>query len=556
MEPVMISFLYASATAVVVGVLLYLALARLLRRQSEPSGELETLRTERNHLVSDLERERIAAAECRAQKGKVEGLLQASASEDAIKIVRIEQLTAELRQAQTRIEAETIAARTAAHTVTEREQALETARHTALESDQTIDRLQRELQDIRAQYADAKAHLEHSERANTELQGFLDQAQTKLSGAFTELAGRVFDEKAQVFEKNVQEAGTRSKADIDLMLKPFADRLAEFRQRVDVLYGDEARERAVLLGAVTELKTLNQDMADKAAALTRALKGNAKIRGDWGELMLESVLNGCGLEVGLHYDRQTSSTDEEGQRTRPDIVVRLPDERRVVVDSKVNLLAWIDAMNADTPELQAEALRRHIVALKQHVRDLGEKNYPKALGPSALEMTVAFVPTEGALSAALGSDLTLQTYAFERGVVFASPNTLMALLRVIERLWTRDKLQRRASEMSELGGKVLDSLTRFLEEFDSVGARLGNAQEAFERARTSLVNSNQAVIPRARRLASLGARGKRALPTELQPDLVDEAEDQELLDGVTNAISHVGSLDGPGNTAKATSPMM
>ena len=183
----------------------------------------------------------------------------------------------------------------------------------------------------------------------------------------------------------------------------------------------------------------------------------------------------------MHYDRQRSETDDEGERVRPDIVVRLPDERKIVVDSKVNLLAWIDAMNADAPEQQTEAIRRHTVALRQHVKDLSERNYPKSLGPSVLEITIAFVPIEGALSAALGYDTALQAYAFERRVVFASPNTLMALLGVVERLWTRDKIQRRATEISELGGRVLDALTRFLDEFDKVGVRLSVANDALVR---------------------------------------------------------------------------
>jgi DNA recombination protein RmuC len=187
----------------------------------------------------------------------------------------------------------------------------------------------------------------------------------------------------------------------------------------------------------------------------------------------------------------------------------------VVVDSKVNLVAWQEAMNAETPELQHEAMRRHAAGLRQHVKDLGEKNYPKAIGDAALEITIAFVPIEGALSAALGFDPSLQTDAFDRKIVFASPNTLMALLRVVERLWTRDKLQREAVAIGQLGGLVLDSLMNFLAEFDHVGKRLGDASNAFNAARGKLSESPQAVIPRARRLAELGARGKKTLTGEL-----------------------------------------
>jgi len=181
-------------------------------------------------------------------------------------------------------------------------------------------------------------------------------------------------------------------------------------------------------------------------------------------------------------------------------------------------------MNAETPEVQQDALRRHAVGLRQHVKDLGGKNYPRTIGENALEITIAFVPIEGALSAALGFDASLQTFAFEQKIVFASPNTLMALLRVVERLWTRDKIQREASEIAKTGGLVLDALVNFKEDFDRVGRQLDDARTAFNDARGKLSESNRALFPRARRLVELGARGKKALPAELQPDQ-DEPSD-------------------------------
>ncbi|MGO4550922.1 DNA recombination protein RmuC [Lysobacter sp. 2RAF19] len=369
----------------------------------------------------------------------------------------------------------------------------------------------------------ARAEADEARRARAETEGFVRAAQEQLSARFTELAGKAFQERGQQFEHNVRQATGQSKSDIELLLKPFADQLGEFRKRVDTVYGDEAKERASLLGAVQELKTLNQDMAAKADSLTRALKGNSKIRGDWGELMLENVLRSSGLEEGVHFDRQQSSTDAEGRRLRPDVIVRLPDDRRIVVDSKVNLVAWQEAVNADVPEVQAEAMRRHATALRQHVRDLAERNYPAAVGDTALAVTIAFVPIEGALSAALGFDDRLQTDAFEKGVVFASPNTLMAMLRVADRLWTRDKLQKQAMKISETGGHLLDSVIAFLADFTSVGAELENAQKAYRAARNRLEESPQAVIPRARRLAEMGVKGKKKLPADLEPEDLEDA---------------------------------
>ena len=417
-----------------------------------------------------------------------------------------------------------------------REQALEEARARAGGLESRLEQAQARVADMDSELSSARANLEHAERANAQMRGFLDEAQSKLSGAFTELAGKVFEEKGQQFEKNIRHATGQSRNDIEQLLKPFAERIKDFRERVDTLYSDEAKERAQLAGAVSELKGLNQDMAEQALALTRALKGNAKIRGDWGELMLENVLRGSGLEEGVHYERQKSARDDEGARLQPDIVVNLPDERCVVVDSKVNLIAWQEAMNAETPEAHDEALRRHAAGLRQHMRDLGEKNYPRAIGAHALEVTIAFVPIEGALSAALGADPQLQGEAFDKRIVFASPNTLMALLRVIERLWTRDKVQRKALEISDSGGKVLDALVGFLADFEQVGRRLDDAGKAYANARKRLSESSQAVIPRARRLVELGASGRRALPEELKPE--------SGLDDVLGGTGPVGKLLG------------
>ncbi len=213
--------------------------------------------------------------------------------------------------------------------------------------------LRGEFARLQQQQAQTEANLAHAEQAKAEIKGFLDNAQSKLSATFAELAGKTFEERGAQFESNVRTATQQSKSDIETLLKPFADQLNTFRTRVDTVYGEEAKERAALAGAVNELKTLNQGMAEQASALTRALKGSAKVRGDWGELMLENVLRSSGLEEGAHYDRQSSSEDDEGRRLRPDVVVRLPGDRRIVVDSKVNLIDWQQAMNAETPEEHA-----------------------------------------------------------------------------------------------------------------------------------------------------------------------------------------------------------
>jgi DNA recombination protein RmuC len=514
--------------ALVVAALVFvgIVLLRLQRRPGEAETRAQALAAERDRIAAELEQARVRAREDGEQLGALRAAAAAHAQltdEHAALRARVDTLRSEL-------ESERVARASATAELADRSAQLDALRSRA----QT---LEAELSRLQAEHAQASAHLTHAEKARTQMQQFVDEAQARLSDAFAQLAGKAFEERGAVFEKNIRHATVQSKADIETLLKPFADQLGEFRQRVDTLYGEEAKERATLVGALGELRTLNQDMAAQAAALTKALRGNAKVRGDWGELMLESVLRGSGLEDGVHYERQKHVTGEDGRAHRPDIVVRLPGDRCVVVDSKVNLVAWEQAMNADDVDAHHEAMHRHAIALRQHVRELADKQYPKLFGEAALDVTVAFIPIEGALSGALGTDGSLQTYAFERRIVFASPNTLMALLRVVDGLWTRERIQKQAEEINKAGGLLLDALGAFLEDFEKIGTRLRAADDTFSAAKRRLVDSKMAVIPRAKRLVSLGVKPKGKLPELLAPDADTEIEafGQNLLKQVTES---------------------
>jgi DNA recombination protein RmuC len=378
-------------------------------------------------------------------------------------------------------------------------------------------RAAQERREAEARVARAEAELEAARAAHEQTRAFLAEAQTRLSTAFHEVASKLFDEKSMALDQKIKESGEASKQGIDATLKPFADQLGQFRARIEQFTSDQGKDHARLVGALGELRTLNQNMAEATGSLTRALKGNAKARGDWGEMILETVLKASGLVEGANYQRQGGARDEEGRLHRPDVVILLPDGRRVVVDSKVNLVAWSEMNEAETPEQYQDALLRHAAAMRVHLRELADKNYPKLLGSEALDLTVMFVPIEGAMAAALSLNADLQTEAFQRKVVFASPNTLMALLTVVERLWTRDKLQKQVGLIGEDAGKVLDAVTSFLDDFDKLGMHLQRAGDAFTQSQRRLRDSDQSVVARTRRLVEQGAKGKKLLREELQP---------------------------------------
>lgn len=348
---------------------------------------------------------------------------------------------------------------------------------------------------------------------------FVDAAKESMRTAFIEEASSVFDQKSAVLDQRIKAASEHSKTLLADTLKPFSDNIDKFKERMDELGKIQTQESSTLRGSIEQLQTLNQHMAEATGDLTRALKGNAKVRGDWGEMILDGVLTTCGFIEGVNYQRQESSKDEEtGKQLRPDVIFDLPDGRRVVIDSKVNLVAWADAAAAESVEERQMALTKHAAALRTHVKDLHGKNYPKVVGDDALELTVLFVPIEGALAEAMATDPSLQTDAMRNNIAFASPNTLMALLKVVERMWVRDKFQTQVEAVRKVASNLMDSLTAFLTEFKAIEDKLGGVTKAYEQAKHRLYESNQSVVARGRKLVDTGARGNKALHKDLMPD--------------------------------------
>jgi len=381
-----------------------------------------------------------------------------------------------------------------------------------------------DLTGMRAQFAElsaieAKMRAERDAAISSHQQAktFLEDAQTTMKTAFIEAASKVFDDKSISLEQRIKESGDASRQGLEATIKPFSEQVGQFQAKIETFASDHARDFAKFEGSVNTIQKLNQEMADATNSLARALTGNAKARGDWGEMILDTVLKASGLVEGTNYISQAATTDEEsGKRRSPDVIVNLPDGRQIVVDAKVNLIAWTEASNAETSSEYEDAMLRHTAAMRIHVRDLVEKNYPRTVGAQALDLTIMFVPIEGALSAALSTNTDLQTEALNKRVVFASPNTLMAMLRVVERLWTRDRLQRQVDTIGTEAGKVLDALIDFMADFEDIQKNIGRADLAFRAAKNRLHDSDRSVINRTRRLVEAGAKGRKAIPEALQ----------------------------------------
>ena len=373
-----------------------------------------------------------------------------------------------------------------------------------------------ELRRLEAERAGLSAELreqqEHQQQRLNDLQGARDE----LRAQFAELAGKIFDEREQRFAENSQQR-------LAQLLDPLRERIHSFEQRVEQSYQQEARERFSLGKELERLQQLNQRLGDEATNLTRALKGQ-KTQGNWGELVLERVLEFAGLEKGREYDTQVSLRGAGGERFQPDVLIRLPGERQVVVDAKVSLSAWQQHVAAEDEATRSQALRQHVQSLRNHLKGLSGKDYQRLDGLNSLDFVLLFVPLEGAFAAALQAEPALFQESFAQNIVIVSPTTLLATLRVIDSLWRQERQNLNAREIAERAGWLYDKFVLFVQDLDEIGSRLQQLDKAYASARNKLGEGRGNLIGRAEQLKALGARASKSLPA----DWLARAADQPL----------------------------
>jgi DNA recombination protein RmuC len=340
-----------------------------------------------------------------------------------------------------------------------------------------------------------------------------DRERELMKAEFEALSQKLLRERSN--ELSSQHSETLSQ-----VLKPLTTELDAFKKRVNEVYERETRDRVSLKQEIVSLKALNEKMSEDAVNLTRALKGENKTAGNWGELVLDQVLSASGLREHHEYTRQQSLTAEDGARLQPDVVISLPDEKCLIVDAKLSLKEYERAVSAaDEPTRQA-ALKAHANSLKAHVRGLSGKNYAGLPGITTVDFVVMFVPVEPAFSAAFETAPQLFTDALSQGVVIASPSTLLALLRTVDHVWRIENQNKNTRQIAELGGKLYDQFALFAETFEEVGERIQKSQDAFDKATNRLSTGRGNVLRRAEQLKTLGVASTRQLPDSLQ-DLDD-----------------------------------
>ena len=383
----------------------------------------------------------------------------------------------------------------------------QSAREAALQWQQQREQHEAELRRLAAQSAALSAEL-HENRENQQQRiDDLKGARDELRAQFAELAAQIFDEREQRFAENSQQR-------LGQLLDPLKERIQAFEKRVEDSYQSEARERFSLTKELERLQQLNQRLGDEATNLTRALKGQ-KTQGNWGELVLERVLEHAGLEKGREYQTQVSLKGADGERFQPDVLVSLPGQRQIIVDAKVSLTAYQQYVSAEDEDTRQQALKQHLLSLRSHLKGLSGKDYQRLEGLHSLDFVLLFVPIEAAFATALQADAQLFQEAFEQQVVIVSPTTLLATLRVIDSLWRQERQGQNAREIAERAGQLYDKFAAFIADLDEMGNRLQQLDKAYSAARNKLVDGRGNLVARVENLKLLGARASKSLPTEL-----------------------------------------
>lgn len=365
-------------------------------------------------------------------------------------------------------------------------------------------RLARSQSDFAALQARAEA-----ERASLEAQAkFKAEEAEALAHRFKALAQEIFDEKSKAFRQ-------QSAANLEQVLEPLRTRLNDFRAKVEEVYVQEGKDRSALAGQVQQLVELNRSLSEDAQNLTRALRGSSKAQGNWGELILERVLEASGLRRGFEYEVQSSETRDDGSRAQPDVVIHLPEERKLVVDAKVSLTAYERLVSAESDAERAACLKGHLESVRSHIRGLSERQYEALYGIKSLDFVLAFVPVEPAFMVAVTNDEELFMDAWRMNVLLVSPSTLLFVVRTVAHLWRQEAQKNNYQEIARRGGELYDKLCGFVEDLQDVGSRLDQAQKSFERAQQRLHAGRGNVIRQAEMLRELGVKSSKSLPDKL-----------------------------------------
>ena len=336
----------------------------------------------------------------------------------------------------------------------------------------------------------------------------VEQLQDKFSKEFENLANKILEEKSNKFT-------LQNKENLKIILNPLQEKIKVFEDKVDKTHKESIDYHAALRQQILGLKELNQQMSKETLNLTKALKGDNKMQGNWGELVLERVLEKSGLEKDREYFVQQSFTTDDGKRVLPDVVIHLPDHKKMVVDSKVSLVAYERFINEEDEVLKEQFLKEHIISLKKHIEQLSDKKYEDLYQIESPDFVLLFIPIEPAFAVALNSDNHLYNKAFEKNIVIVTPSTLLATLRTIDSMWNNEKQQRNALEIAKQAGALYDKFQGLLTDLVSIGKRIDDSKKEYSSAMNKLFDGRGNLINSVEKLKKMGAKAKKAIPEKI-----------------------------------------
>jgi DNA recombination protein RmuC len=381
--------------------------------------------------------------------------------------------------------------------------------HELADARRSRDDAQSRLVDLTRRHAALEAGAAAEAQAATEKLQLLEQAEVRLREAFQNLANRILEDKAERFRE-------QSAVQLGGLIDPLKLQLREFRESITQTHASDQRERGMLAQEILTLKQLNQRISEDAINLTRALKGDTRSQGAWGELVLERVLEASGLQEGREYTTQASFSDAEGGRQRPDVIVRLPEDKDVVIDAKVSLVAYERFCSAPDDAARAGALVEHVGSLRRHIDGLSARNYEDIDGLRTLDFVLLFIPIEAAFIEAVRADDRLYTHALAKNISLVSPSTLLATLRTVAHLWRIERRNVNAMEIARRAAQLHDNFALLVDELESIGTQLDKAQRAHASALRRLTEGGKgSVLLQVQSLAEMGAPVKKSLPAGL-----------------------------------------
>ncbi|MGR8931644.1 MAG: DNA recombination protein RmuC [Gammaproteobacteria bacterium] len=380
-----------------------------------------------------------------------------------------------------------------------------------------------ELQDVRqkllqlkTENADLNARQQEQHKANAEKIRLLQDAEVQLKTQFENLAHRIFEERGKQFAEH-------NKISIESLVTPLKEQLGEFKNRIENVYDNETKDRVSLREEIVSLRRDTQKMNQEALNLTRALKGDQKTQGNWGEMILEKVLERSGLRKGIEYETQGAFRDEDNRLFKPDVIIRLPDNKDIVIDSKVSLVAYERYCSAEDDVQRSEALKQHTDSVRKHIKGLSDKDYSSLKGIRSLDFVLLFMPIEAAFMAAFQADEKLFNDAFEHKIVVVTPTTLLATLRTIQNIWRYEQQNENARLIADRAGSLYDKIRGLVEDIEKLGNQLGTVQKTYDAIVNKLTTGQGNLLRQATAFEELGVKIKKKLPKSLTEQMESES---------------------------------